>query len=174
MRVKNSFFGSLITGIIFSIIGYFIAFNFGTPIIDNAKSSVSWPTTQGIIQESRVENHIRNKKKVYNSYVKYTYSVDNKNYTSSTVYFGDNHHSTNSNGAYKIVKRYPKGTKVTVSYDPKIHQKSVLEPGAKANSYMVFAIGLIFLGFGLMLLVNFISKILFGIGVIGYLFASKK
>ena len=65
MSKKNSFFKVLILGVIFTITGYFVAFTFGKPILDSAKSSSHWPEAQGIIQKSTVERGRKDGKTMY-------------------------------------------------------------------------------------------------------------
>ena len=174
MSKKNSFFKVLILGAIFTITGYFVAFTFGKPILDSAKSSSHWPETQGIIEKSTVERGRKDGKTMYSSFVEYTYYVDNQKHTSSTVYFGDNYSSSSSKGAKEIVNRYPTEKHVTVYYNPKFHGEAVLEPGAKMSSYMVFGAGMVVFIIGILVLFSRIVKILLGLGIFGLLFAKKK
>lgn len=156
---SNSFIGGLFMGLIFTVLGYFVAFSWGKPILDEAKVSLDWPTTQGVVQVSKVERSRSGGSRMYNPFVEYAYSVDNKKYTSSIVYFGDNYSSGNSKGSKKIVRRYPEGAQVTVSYNPDMPDEAVLEPGAKMPSCVIFLIGLGLFGGGILLLLSCVRRV---------------
>ncbi|MCA9270730.1 MAG: DUF3592 domain-containing protein, partial [Planctomycetales bacterium] len=140
--------GGLILGALFAVIGYFVAFTFGKPILDNANASRDWPSAPGVITRSEVATARSNGKTMYSFDVVYRYSVDGREFTSSNVFFGGNGSSSHSTGAHKVAARYPRGGKVDVYYDPSEPANAVLEPGAHWQSYAVFGAGLIFLVVG--------------------------
>lgn len=143
--------GSLIFGLLFAVVGYFVAFHFGKPILDNAKASAQWPSVEGIIERSEVttsRSSGKNKKTMYTADIDYRYSVEDKEYRSSTIAFGGRVSSSSSSSAYAITKRYPVGQQVPVYYEPQKPENAVLEPGVTLMSYLVYGIGLLFLVIG--------------------------
>ncbi len=170
MRVKteNSFFGLLIFGLMSAGIGYFVAFHWGKEVLDNAKASEHWPSVEGKILSSRV---VRPKgddgASLYAASVGYAYRVDGQEYFSSRVWFGDGNQSSFSSGAKEVVARYPQGKVVRVHYNPAKPKLAVLEPGAFFSSYLIYGIGLLFFGIGLLVLLWAAFRILIVVGVLG-------
>lgn len=134
-----------IVGLIFLVVGYFVAFTFGKPILDNAKASNDWPKVVGKINRSSVVTSRSRDKTHYSFDVVYDYKVEGEGYTSSNVYFGGEVSSSSSSSAYKVKNRYPKGSSVDVYYDPQEPSNAVLEPGAHWQSYIIYAGGWMFL-----------------------------
>lgn len=115
---------------------------------------------------------------MYSPDVQYNYVIDGRSYKGSNVAFGSGGvSSSNSSSAYGVVNKYNKGHKVNVYYNPNEPHNSVLEPGANWASYAVFAVGLLFLVIGILIIGSSILKIIFGtaiiIGAIGGLIGKK-
>ncbi len=142
---------SLIFGLLFAVVGYFVAFHFGKPILDNARASTAWPSVEGVIEQSSVSTTHRSgkdKKTMYAAEITYRYTVEALEYHCSTVAFGGNGSSSSSQAAYAVTKRYPVGQAVPVYYEPQKPENAVLEPGVTWASYAVYGIGLVFLVVG--------------------------
>ena len=110
--------GTLILGVVFIVVGCFVGFVFGKPILDNAKASSEWPTAKGVVVESEVTTHRSDGSTMYTANVLYEYKVDSKKYKADTVSFGGSYSSNSSSAHHEIVNRYPKNKKVEVFYDP--------------------------------------------------------
>ena len=162
---SNSRFGGIIIGPVFAVVGYFVAFHFGQPILDNAKASESWPSVVGVVESSEVTTSRSDGKTMYSPDVVYSFEVEGRSYKSSTISFGGSWSSSNSSDAYKLVTRYPVGTQVDVHYEVGAPSESVLEPGVTWKSYIVFGIGLLFLGVGV-LAFGSSALTLFSVGVV--------
>jgi len=163
----GNFIGGLIFGPLFVVIGIFVAFYIGKPTVDNAKASLDWPTVEGRITVSEVQRK-RNKDKVsYAANVGYDYEVNGEQRMGDTVWFGGNFSSSSSGFAHKTVDRYPKGTQVKVYYDPKNPDRAVLEPGTFWSTYMVYGVGLLFFGVGLLVTGSIAMKVIVGIVAVG-------
>lgn len=101
-----------------------------------AKESNNWPSVEGIIVQSEVDEwRKRNKKSKFPKYIttydpeiRYEYEIDGKSYTNSKIDFRS-HDRYRSNYAKGIVAKYPVGKKVEVFYDPSSPVRSVLETG---------------------------------------------
>jgi hypothetical protein len=96
--MNRNLVASLILGPIFAIVGYVVAFHLGKPILDNAAASKNWPSVNGAIVESNVSTRRSDGKTMYSPNISYKYSVDGKEYRSSTIYFGDDGSSSSNSG----------------------------------------------------------------------------
>jgi hypothetical protein len=89
--------------------------------------------------------------------VRYEYVVGGRTYTCDRVSFGD-HSSSDAARAQAIVKRYPKGRKVTAYYDPEDPSLAVLERGTSGWTYAPLGMGLLLLVIGGSLLVRTLRR----------------
>lgn len=123
---------------IFLAVGIGLSF-WGWSVLENARVSESWPTTDGEILSSTVRVDTDEDGTSYFGDVTFRYSVDDIVYTSDNVSFGQ--YGGNRDHAEEIVARYPAGSGVTVHYDPADVETAVLEPGVTWSSYMLLAMG---------------------------------
>jgi hypothetical protein len=173
--MMERFFTNLFFGVVFTGVGYFLAFHVGQEILDNAHASEKWPYVVGRVVSSGVGSHIhydssiRNHEgtRMYRASLAYTYTVDYQEYRSTKVWFGDGWSSSSSSGAEEVAARYPTGRLVNVYYNPENPKEAVLEPGAFFSSYLLFGMGLLFFGLGVMWLLYESLRILLGVGLVG-------
>jgi hypothetical protein len=129
---------------IFLLIGFGLTY-WGWIILQNARASASWPTTDGVVTKSEVTlSTDADGADSYSPEVTYSYKVDNTKFFNSTIKFGENSYG-NRRKAAEIAGNYNVGKKVTVYYDPNKPGSSVLEPGVSAGSYIVIGIGVFFI-----------------------------
>ena len=146
----GGFFARFVS-LLFIIFGIAV-FCFGCRDLLRASQSRTWPTAQGIIQESSVEYQWdtsvnSGSRGFYHAKIMYDFTVDTKTLSGNKVAFGD-YDLSYSSRARKIVNRYPKGKAVTVYYDPQNPQVCILEPGVKEQAFLVPGLGLIFVAGG--------------------------
>lgn len=146
----------LLIGSVFTIIGIVAGLVFGKPMLDEAKASEHWPQTQGEIIESELETSRGDNGTMYGAHVVYRYSLDGGEFESDRIWFGGDYSTSNRSEMFEVVKQYPVGQAVTVYYSPDQPSESVLMPGAYTSSYILFAIGMVFLGIGGSLLLGFV------------------
>ena len=115
----------------------------GWSVLQNARVSETWPTTDGEILTSNVRIDNDDDGTSYFGDVTFRYVVDDVVYTSDSVSFGQ-YGSSNRGHAEEIVARYPTGNGVTVHYDPADPETAVLEPGVTWSSYFILAMGAVF------------------------------
>lgn len=115
----------------------------GWSVLQNARISDSWPTTDGEILSSNVRVDNDDDGTSYFGDVTFQYFVDDIPYTSDNVSFGQ-YGSSDRDHAASIVARYPAGEGVTVHYDPADPETAVLEPGVTWSSYFLLAMGGVF------------------------------
>jgi hypothetical protein len=108
-RQQSGPIGGLICGLLFAVIGYFVAFTFGKPILDNAKASRDWPSVPGVITRSAVATKRSDGKTMYSFDVVYRYQVEGRELTCNSVFFGGNTSSSNSAGGVQSHRALPGG-----------------------------------------------------------------
>jgi len=143
----------------FILIGMIFLY-FGVPGLIRAKDSVNWPTAQGKILSSSVKSGTTagSETKTY-AEVTYEFSINGTTFYGDRVMYGGYIASSRPSYAMNIVKRYPKGKKVTVYYMPENPEECLLEPGLKAQSLFLPGLGLVFFCVGSAMIV-FLPKLL--------------
>ncbi len=143
---KRNFLSSCLEALL--VAGVFILLGaglswWGWNIVQDARASSQWPTTEGTVTSSEVRDTSDAESDSYSPRVTYEYQVDDVSYQNNTITFGQNSYSSRRK-AESIAAGYPTGSRVTVYYEPGDPAQSVLEPGASAGSFIVLAIGLLF------------------------------
>lgn len=139
------FFGRLFP-LPFLISGIVVLF-FGVRSLRDANNSTSWPTVPGVVVSSDVDRHTSDDGTTYSAEVLYDYDVDGESYSSNSVSFGS-YSSSSSSHARDIVRKYPKGSDVTVAYDPSKPESCILEVGVQLQTWFLPAFGLVFATIG--------------------------
>ena len=163
----GSTFASVIFGVIFLVVGYFVAFTFGAPILENAKASEKWPTTEATIIRSDVERSRSDGKTMYSANVEYKYVVEGEEFINDTIWFGGDYSSSSRSPHQKTIRKYPVKKTVDVHYNPKEPATSVLEPGTSYSSYLVYGVGWLFMIIGGGALLTGLGTIAFGMFAVG-------
>jgi hypothetical protein len=141
----------IIVGLVFLVAGIYMTVT-GVSVIQKVGASEDWPTVTGRVTDSSVEVQ-RNetgtgRKKKRSTYyapdVSYTYSVEGVPYSSNQIIYGATRYDDKST-AQAIAGQYPKGSDVTVYYDPESPDSAVLEPGIKSSSYTMLIMGIVFI-----------------------------
>jgi len=121
-------------------------------VISSARSmrqagrSESWPGVQGRIIESRVDKRTEvdydspADRTAYIPVVRYTYSLQGKEYTGDRIAFGVK--NRNPNPASEVVNRYPVDKQVMVYYNPEKPEQAVLEQ-ASGSGWLQIGIGIV-------------------------------
>lgn len=97
------------------------------------KSSLSWPTTRGVIIESRVEYDNRcviyaGDEGCFRPHIAYKYTVDGREYTSNKVSISGFQWCSEFD-AHSDQRKYLRYKEVTVYYCPDNPEQSLLQPG---------------------------------------------
>ena len=144
-------------GVLFALIGGGVGFFIGKPILDNAKASESWPSVPGRVIESEVERRRNDGKTTYSALVVCEYTVNGEQLECDDIWFGQ--YSTSDRSEIgNIVRQYPVGQQVDVFYSPDDPTIAVLQPGVTTSSYLVFGIGMLFLGIGSLMVIGPLIK----------------
>ena len=136
LPAKNSIFKKAGIGCL-GIIVLFFAFIFIMVTVDgwsrykNGKASLKWPFTQGVILSSIVKTDLGKNNDVdpkHTAAIVYQYTVEGNEYSGERISFAGRTFLDKSK-AESLVRRYGKGMRVKVYYDPKTPNVSALEPG---------------------------------------------
>jgi hypothetical protein len=136
---------------------------FGVRGLVRAKSSVNWPTTQGNITRSKVDEvrdtggHDGLKETVYHARISYLYTVDGKDYMGKRVAYGD-HGTNHASGPRATVRKYPVGTTTKVFYMQDNPDECLLEPGIHGQAFVLPGIGIFILSISLLVLWAMLSR----------------
>ncbi len=161
MRNRQSPLGTLVVAIVFFVAGFTSWKYFTKPLAKEAAETKNWPTVEGIItfaELNKTQNSDGND--MYYANVQYTYSVDGNEYTESSITTADGTTSM-KNSVKKQLRKYAKGTKVTVYYDPEFPNTAVLEPGAGLIFGLLLKLPLLFCGLSVLIFFGLIKRLLF-------------
>ena len=145
--------------VVFTIAGLALLI-IGSQTLFDGFSSKSWETTEGVIVESRLLDKgsgsgKKSNRRNYEPLVVYSYTIDGEYLTSDRILFGMSSYGTFLKSgeirSREWIRRYPKGAKVSVSYDSKDPRKSSLNTGAHFTAWVAPAMGIVFLFLGLLL-----------------------
>ena len=140
--------------------GFLLAFRLGKPIRDEALASTSWPTTDGRITRSRLDESRKDGTTHRSADIGYEYEVAGRAFTGTRVWIGDEYSSSPGNEFRAAVERHPVGRRVRVHYDPADPARSVLEPGTSWSGSALYIAGLGVLGLGALMLASVLVPLL--------------
>lgn len=126
-----------------------VATVFGLNGLFNGIQSSKWPSTSGLVLESKVDRRTDSDGDVsYKANIKYEYKVEEGTHHSRRIMFGD-FGSNISSRARKFVDKYPVGMEVDVYYHPQKPELAAIEPGLKMAAFMLPIFGLVFCAAGI-------------------------
>lgn len=105
-----------------------------------SKETMIWITTEGVILDSKIDklNTGFDSPSSYKAQILYSYTVNNKEYKSSRIYYGDFGRQYFQNKSNRIVKKYKKEEIVLVYFNPLKPKESVLETGIHYEIILLF------------------------------------
>jgi hypothetical protein len=115
----------------------------GLWIIVQGRKTLQWPSVEGVIQESDIASD----KDDLLPHILFRYSVGQANYEQTMQFPGDI--TPTQEFATSYVQKYPAGSRIPVYYDPENPEIATLEPGPGKGDWLVFAMGLGTLLFGI-------------------------
>ncbi|NIQ38789.1 MAG: DUF3592 domain-containing protein [Proteobacteria bacterium] len=107
------------------------------------RMSEQWPTAEGKVIKSKIEEVRSRHGTAYKPVVIYTYEIDGTVLEGNKVMFRQHKHSYDV--ARKITRRYRRGTIVTVYHHPRNPRVSVLEPGISRGNFGIVVFALVLL-----------------------------
>ncbi|MCX7429306.1 MAG: DUF3592 domain-containing protein [Planctomycetia bacterium] len=115
----------------------------------NAKASATWPSVEGLITRSEVEELGFGRKRTFQARIQYRYQVNGRRYSGSRVQFA-NTRGGGESAAQSLVQQYPAHSTQKVFFDPADPSSSVLEPGSTSLGLILLSVGpLLAVGFAL-------------------------
>ncbi len=119
------------------IVGLFFLF-IGLQQASKGKESREWPHVTGEVLVSKVEKY----SKVYMPEIEYKYDVNDQSYRNDTINFGNSIEQSKSlSYSRNITKKFPKGERIKVYYDPESPEVSVLIPGGNTTNWYIVGFG---------------------------------
>jgi hypothetical protein len=145
--------------------------------VADAKETLRWPTTEGVIDYSQVgsaqerdsDGYMRT---MYFAQLKYSYKVNGSQY-SSDKYEISKYRSTSRDSFVEIVKQYPAGSNVTVYYNPKDFNEAILKPGVPFLLNLMTWIFTIVTAVMWLIVLNKVIKLAFGLTITGAFLSQK-
>ena len=128
------------------VIAGLLATLWGVRIIVRARRTQQWPSVEGVIEKSNISSNVND----LLPDIEFRYEVENQTYRRSMEFSRDVTSSQEFAASY--VDKYPAGARVRVYYDPEKPDNATLEPGLGQGDWLVFAIGLGMLVFGILFL----------------------
>ena len=122
--------------------------------------SRSWPVVEGRVQSSWAETKSEitdegSRVTVHRPHIRYTYAVGRTDYSCERIDFnvGENYTCRSRDSAERIVGSYHYGDRISIHYNPKNPQQSVLKAGVVTDTgfYLAPILGTIYYGGGLLL-----------------------
>lgn len=113
-----------------------VATVYGWVIIVKARRTRTWPSVEGVIEESSPtseENDLL-------PHIEFSYTVQGLSRRRAQEFPKDLVPGQEFRETF--VRKYPQGARVAVYYDPSAPDRATLEPGFISGDWMVFAIGL--------------------------------
>lgn len=127
---------------------------YGENQLGYARASLAWPVVPGKIVVSRVSSFTDDDGTTrHTADIEYRYHVGNTEYSSTVVVLGGHNYHPHS-----VVKRYPVGKPVVVSFDPQWPGRAVLEPGVESYFLRILGIGMMIGALFNAVLFNFILR----------------
>ncbi len=124
---QSSSITTLIVGVVLIVGSWQIYIHFSVPMVEEAKTSESWPSIPGVITHSEVDQLIDDGTTMYGAQINYEFTVENKLYTGNRITLNSEGIKTSSlREVKKELQDYPLGAKVIVYYDPEIPNNAVL------------------------------------------------
>ena len=144
------------------LIGVLIIFGlvfggFGAYKYNIGKESSTWPSETCKITYSNIDSKHVDSKTEYKANVKYSFTIDGKEYKGDQVTSSDVYFKTMSN-ARELLDKYPIGSEVSVYYDPADPDRAVLETGIKKNVYLLIGGGVVCFLLAIAILVSSLKK----------------
>jgi hypothetical protein len=144
--------GLVIFGIGFPALGM-VAIIYGLRLLAKGRASLNWPSTQGHIAKSMVENRLtsgyRGTSTIFEAQIEYRYTIAGIGRWSKIISIGTTLGWGIEKFAERLVAKYPVGKVVDVFYNPENPNEAVLIRGTTFGTYLAILMGLAFMICGL-------------------------
>ncbi len=174
---KKSKGGGFIAAIVF--IAFAIGLNYFTSdMIDEAKESENWPSVPGVVTSSEISSYVSRSdgkdQTMYSAEVGTSYEVEGKSYSTSMINLAGSSSTSVRSSVKKKIDKYPKGSSVTVYFDPDDPGHAVLEPGMPLLFWILRIAPLVLFVFAALIIIRTILKLAGLITALGFLAAKRE
>lgn len=132
----------------FAVIGL-LSLGEGLSLMHTTDVQRGWPTAQGVVTASYVEDEPASDGTYYSPVVVYEYDAGGAHRQSSRISYVAQS-STERSWALEVAGRYPVGANVTVHYDPGDPGYALLEPGTGGAEWLPLLVGVAFTSVGVL------------------------
>lgn len=136
-------------------------------LAEEAKASIEWPTTSGVITSSEMTKEWKkdeqNSKKgdyMYTAHVRYNYLVGGKEYDGTRIELAQGSTSSQSS-VEETLQEYAKGNTVSVYYNPESPNRAVLIPGASFGLKLLIKLPLVFAVIAVLMVLGVLKRMFF-------------
>uniref|UniRef100_UPI0032177050 DUF3592 domain-containing protein n=1 Tax=uncultured Draconibacterium sp. TaxID=1573823 RepID=UPI0032177050 len=162
MKKRQSVLGTLTFAVVFFMAGLLAYQHLTKPIAKEAEASKEWATTMGIVTMSKISStRDSDGKTMYSANVEYVYSVGDKEFNGVRIRTVDGSTSLKSS-VEKVLRKFPKGAKVEVHYNPESPDTAVLKPGTGFVLGIILKLPLFFCIVSVLMVLNLFKRIMFG------------
>jgi len=135
----------------------FIVILFGIYLAVKSSDTKKWHETTGVVLKSELEKTSTaagydGESQSFKASIEYRYKVDNQEYTSKRVFYGDKISKPLPFKSKSLIKLYSKDAEVIVYYNPLKPKESVLQKGLKFIVIELFILGSFFILLGFAIL----------------------
>lgn len=135
----------------------FIVILFGIYLTVKSNETKKWHETTGVVLKSELEKTSTaagydGESQSFKAAIEYRYKVDNQEYTSKRVFYGDKISKPLPFKSKSLIKLYSKNSEVIVYYNPLKPEESVLQKGLKFIVIELLILGSFFILLGFAIL----------------------
>ena len=135
----------------------FVVILFGIYLAVKSNETKRWDETKGIILKSEIDktsapSGMDGTSQSYTALIEYKYKVDNQEYISKRIFYGDTIGKPLPFKSKSLIKLYSKDSEVIVYYNPLKPKESVLQKGLHLIVIELFILGSFFILLGVAIL----------------------
>jgi hypothetical protein len=126
--------------IVLLVVGIPIVSYYAYNVHANATNSTGWPSVQGTITRSDVEESRRKARMIYTPKIEYRYAINGQEYHGARISFLSNKIDSSEEAAQEYVAKYPLNSACKIFYDPSNPSSCTLETGTSATGTLLIAV----------------------------------
>jgi Protein of unknown function (DUF3592) len=104
------------------------------------RTPARWPSVTGVIAARWVHEYVQHDSVLFEPTVEYTYSVDGAQFRSTRFWYMVSRYEDDRAAAEEDLTRFPVGSQVTVRYDPRHPDESVVKFGSPSAPVLVVGV----------------------------------
>ena len=135
----------------------FIVILYGIYLAIKSNDTKKWHKTTGVVLKSELEKTSTaagydGESQSFKAAIEYRYKVDNQEYTSKRIFYGDKISKPLPFKSKSLVNQYSKNSKIIVNYNPIKPKESVLQKGLKFIVIEILILGMFFIILGFVII----------------------